>query len=325
MDVLRRDEIGPKALVAGEPRHLKQFVHLGRIVFRIDIERVARLIGRRRAVEDERQMPGLLAGLRRVEIDVLDDLGFDDLGLWRGTRLAEIHRDDGSAAGIGRRQRLDGAVDPVGGGGCEIEIAIDAIDHALAAERRETLIERLADGAELDIGRVAQRQHGEFDAVEPRRVLAHQLGIDARGARGRLALAPGGGDHDEALGLRQIRQVEVGHIDDRGLEPVLARGLGEIAREMLGIARLACVNDRQRLGRNRRSRRLRRARRGFDAGQKSGKPGALHRARRADHAIEELDLLVGKRRGLRDRRNAHDAVPTGSRAGTDAIDQHRNR
>ena len=196
---LRLDEFVAQRLIGAEPRGLEQFVHLGRIVLRIDVERVARLVGRCRAVERQRQMERLLAGLRRVEIDVLDDLGLGDLGLGRSARLAEIDLDDRAAAGIGRRQRLDRAADPVGGGRREIEIAIDPVDHALAAQRREALVERLADGAELNVGGVAQRQHGILDAVEPRRALPHQLGIDARRAGGRLALAPGGGDHDEAL------------------------------------------------------------------------------------------------------------------------------
>ena len=64
---------------------------------------------------------------------------------------------------------LTARADPVGGRLGEIEIAIDALDHALAAERREPLVERLADGAELHISRVAERQHAELDAVEARR------------------------------------------------------------------------------------------------------------------------------------------------------------
>ena len=62
---------------------------------------------------------------------------------------------------------------------------IDALDHALAPERLQPRVERLADGAEFRVSGVAQRQHAEFDAVETRGALAHQLLIGARGARGR--------------------------------------------------------------------------------------------------------------------------------------------
>jgi len=40
------------------------------------------------------------------------------------------------------------------------------------------------------------------------------------------------------------------------------------------------------------------ARRGIDAREESGEPRALNRARRAHHAIEGLDLVFGKGRGL---------------------------
>src|SRR5262249_36537777 len=74
-------------------------------------------------------------------------------------------------------------------------------------------------------------------------------------------------------------------------------------------------HDGERLGgfgRHRRQRRHRLARmRGVEAGEKAGKPGALQRGRRPDDAVEEIDLLRGKRRGLRDRRHA--VQPAGSR------------
>ena len=85
--------------------------------------------------------------------------------------------------GVGGASAFERAADPARGRLREIEIAIDALDDALAAERREARVERLADGAELRIGGVAERQHAEFDAVEARRGVAHQLGIGAHGAR----------------------------------------------------------------------------------------------------------------------------------------------
>jgi len=77
----------------------------------------------------------------------------------------------------------------------EIEIAVDALDHAFAAQRGQPFVNASADGAEFRISRVAQRQHAVFDAVEARGALAHQFAIGAHGARRRLALAPCGGDH----------------------------------------------------------------------------------------------------------------------------------
>ena len=62
----------------------------------------------------------------------------------------------------------------------EIEVAIDAIRDAPGAERFQPRVERLADGAELDIGGVAEREHAELDAVEARRGIAHQLFVGVR-------------------------------------------------------------------------------------------------------------------------------------------------
>jgi hypothetical protein len=52
-----------------------------------------------------------------------------------------------------------------------------------------------------------------------------------------------------------------------------------------------------------------RSARGIKARQESGKPGPLHRACGADHAIEEIDLLFGEGRGLRNWRHSSSHFP----------------
>ena len=188
---------------------------------------------------------------------MLDDLCLDDVGLRRGRDLAEIDLDYRATAGFIWLQCLDGAADPVGGGHSEIQIAIHPFDHAFAAQRRESLIERLADRAELHISRVAERQHAELDAVETRRALAHQLAIDPRGSRRRLALAPGCRDHHQPFRIGERSRIEIGHVHHSGLEAILAGRFRHVGCQTLGIARLAGEHDGQRLGRNRRGRGLR--------------------------------------------------------------------
>src|SRR4029078_13171501 len=73
-----------------------------------------------------------------------------------------------AAPRIGRLQPFTAAADPARRRFREIEIAINAVNHALAAEGREPLVDLPADGAELRIGGVTERQHAEFDAVEAR-------------------------------------------------------------------------------------------------------------------------------------------------------------
>ena len=65
---------------------------------------------------------------------MLDDLGFDDVGVRRGGLLAEIDFDDATAVGIRRRERLHRIADPARRRLSEIEIEIDALDRALGPE-----------------------------------------------------------------------------------------------------------------------------------------------------------------------------------------------
>ncbi len=87
-------------VVRGKPGGLEQRVDIGRIVLGIDVERVAGLVGRRRAVEGELEMDRFLVGARRVEIDVLGDLGLDRAEIGAGGLGAEIDRDHRAALGV---------------------------------------------------------------------------------------------------------------------------------------------------------------------------------------------------------------------------------
>src|SRR5271166_2184095 len=121
---------------------------------------------------------------------MLDDLRFDNFEARR--RLCrEIDFDDLTAKRLWWRERIERLIDPLRGRACKVEIAIEALDRAFAAERGKARVDCLADGAELRISGVAERQHSELDAIKGRSSRAHQLRIGARGARGRLTLAPG--------------------------------------------------------------------------------------------------------------------------------------
>ena len=280
-DVARLDEIAAQLLVACKACNLEQLVDIGRIVLGIEVEGVARLVGRRAVLERERQMDGLLVRARGIEIDMLGDLGLDNVGARRrGGLAAEIDLDH-AAAGIRRGQHFHRIADPARRRFREIEIAIDAVDDALAAEGCEPFVDLLADRAEFRIGRVAERQHAELDAVEARRALAHQFVVGAHGARRRIALAPGGGDENELLGGGERRKIEIRHVDDGRLEAVLARRLGDVAGELFRISGLARINNGQRLRRPRRRCRLDRLLRR----PRSQGPPEIRRARRAGSGL----------------------------------------
>ena len=231
---------------------------------------------------------------------MLDDLGLDDggIGFSRGV-AAEIDFDHTAACGVRGRQRFQRGSNPMTGRFGEVEIAIDTFDHALGAELGEPLVEPLAGSAEFRIGGIAKRQDSVFDSVEARRAVLHQFGIHARRPSGRFALAPGGRDDDEPRGGRQRRQIELGHIDQYRLEAELARLPRHIAGELLGISGFAGEDDGEGF-RSSSGRRPRRPRRLLDAGEEARQPRPLHRGRRADHAVEQFDVLFRERRAIGD-------------------------
>ena len=196
-------------------------------------------------------MDRLLVGARRIEIDVLGDFGLDRAEsrprsqAWRRSRPRSQCR----------------APHPAGASvftACSIHVAAGAAKSRSQSTRSTTRLPPsaasrssmfLADRAELRIGGIAECEHAEFHAIEPRRGVAHQFVVGAYGACRRLAFAPGRGDDDEAVARKRAPRVEIGHVDQSRLEAVLARGLAEIGGELFGIPGFGRVDDGQRLGR----------------------------------------------------------------------------
>ena len=230
------------------------------------------------------------------------DLGLDDIeicGRRFGTQVlgAEVDFDHAATVSCGR-ERMEGRFDPLCSRIGEIEVKISPLGDALAAEGGQALVDRFADGAEFNIGGVAEGEHAELDAIEARSFVAHEVGIGARGAGGRIAFAPGRGDHDQAARAGQGCDIKIGHVDDRGLEALLACGLGHVVCKLFAVAGFAREHDGQRFGRARRGGGLRSGRRCVKPGQKAGEPGALDLVCRSHHAIEDFDFVLGERRGL---------------------------
>ena len=142
-----------------------------------------------------------------------------------------------------------------------VEIAVDARGDAHAAELLEARVDPLADLAEVDVARIAERQHGKAQPVETRRVLGHQRLIELDRPLGRIALAPGAGDHQQLAGVGEIGRRHLGHVEQLGGEALLGRDLPRIGRDALGVAGLGPVQDGQRDLGARRRRGRRRARR----------------------------------------------------------------
>ena len=185
-------------------------------------------------------------------------------------------------------------------GGFEIHVAVDPLGDAGAAEGRQTLIDAPPGLAELRIGAVAQRQHGEAGLFETRRVLGHQGFVEIDGALRRVALAPGGGDHQQVLGRSGLGGRDIGHVQHLRREAEPGGNLADLAGQRLGIARLGAEQDGQRRPFGRRC-----SRGGGRTGggrlqprQIAGQPGALLRRGDGDDAVQRGDLVLGERGGV---------------------------
>ena len=122
-------------------------------------------------------MPGLARRATAVEVDQRSDLARERVlgGELRFIVIGELRTalevdvdDSGSAGGLGRRQLSEGLLRPLGRLLGIVEVKIDAVEGALATQRLEAQIDRLAGGAELRIRRVAQREDGKAHALDAR-------------------------------------------------------------------------------------------------------------------------------------------------------------
>ena len=116
-----------------------------------------------------------------------------------------------------RRQSGERLLRPVRSLLGEIEIEVNAISGAFAAQGFQPRVDVFADLAEMHIRRVAQRQHRESHAIEARRGIAHEGGVEIDGAGRRIALAPGRGIDDEIFHFAQIGEIEIRHIENFGI------------------------------------------------------------------------------------------------------------
>ena len=233
-----------------------------------------------------------LVRARAVEVDLLQHLGRERLSRatrparrprrWREVRWMISAPAPAGSAGLQRRQRL---LAPGGGRAWRSRGRSRPASATRVPPSASSRASMLAAGrAEIGVGAVAQRQDGEAHLLEARGARRHQRAVEAGGARGRLALAPGGGDEQQVLGLRGLGRAAVGHVLERHLEALAPGRGGELGRDPLGVAGLGGVEDEQRLGRARgrlaAAAAPRAPRRGGEAGQEARKPGAAARPRR---------------------------------------------
>ena len=106
------------------------------------------------------------------------------------------------ASAPARRQRSRSTRRPV----LVVDVAVDARQHPLRSELLETHVEQLARLTEAVVAGVAEREHAERHALQPRRRVRGQSLPEQLGVVGHLALAVGGGDDQHVLRDRRTRR-----------------------------------------------------------------------------------------------------------------------
>ena len=281
------------------------------IVLGQDADSVTRQIGEARRIGGELDVPSLPRRAGAIELDQGRDLGFER-GLCGVERLIRVlilirrlrrvlevdvhHRRRRRRRYIGRGQLGERALRPLDGLLSEVEIEIDAVGRAGGAQRLEARIDRLAGRAELRIRRVAQREHREPDAIEPRRGVAHQSMIEISRSAWRFAFAPCRRIDNEVLRLGEEAHVGVRHVDDACIEAMLLCSLLRLDGEAFGVATFGGVEDRQRCPRPSRSRRHRlSALCRLEAREKTSEPAPLQRRRSRHDLVQNVNILRRER------------------------------
>ena len=150
-----------------------------------------------------------------------------------------------SCAGGARRRRP--ALLPTGKR-IQIHVAIGAGAQPGAAKGGQPFIQCVAEGAEVLVAGIAERQHREAHLIEARRVRTVKLCPERlRRVRG-IAVAIGAGDHQQRAGISQRLRRRLGGIDYTRREAARARLFGGLARQRLRGAGLGREHHRQRTG-----------------------------------------------------------------------------
>src|SRR5262249_59715056 len=112
--------------------------------------------------------------------------------------------------GVGERR--EDLVEPGGGGGLEVGLAVGARRQASGAEFFETLIEPAAVAAEVVVGGVTEGQNGVTEVVQAGGRGGEGV-PEAAAIVGRLAVTEGAGD-EEGIGGGQVSGVGVVHAEE---------------------------------------------------------------------------------------------------------------
>ena len=145
---------------------------------------------------------------------------------------------------------VEHAVHPGLGRLVEIDVAIDPRVDPLCAEFLQPGVEILAGLAELIVKLIAQREHGEPHAFQPRGPLAVDEFVEEHRLVRRIAFAVGA-DHDQKLlDLLEVVRAELAHARQRDREALLFQPLLHFARQPLGVAGLGAEENRSRRARS---------------------------------------------------------------------------
>src|SRR5690606_1897849 len=164
-----------------------------------------------------------------------------------GRRAAAAHDLElGDAARLAalRLDLRDERVAPCVGRVLEIDVAVDAVVHALRAEGLEPGVERASDRAEVLVARITEREHRVAELLEPRRTVAHPELEERLGALRRIPEPMRCDDERRLLDTPQALRVEVAEIDELRSDPYVIETLLDGLRDTSTVASLRRVEDR---------------------------------------------------------------------------------
>ena len=123
--------------------------------------------------------------------------------------------------------RRDG-VDPCGGSGLEIQIAVTAVMQSVCAQFGQPCIKIPTCLTELRVRRVTQSQHGKMQRVQLGGLLAEQELVQGQCLFGWLTLALGGADQQQDVFTGQRLALEIGCTGKSGLQACLLQAVCQL-------------------------------------------------------------------------------------------------
>ena len=222
----------------------------GRVVGGEHAQRVARRVGQVRVVEGELVVPDVLGRPRARQQPAHRE--HRRVRVLPGPLRLLLRRRLGDRAGRGRGgggavevgEHGQGLGDPGGGRVVVVDVAVHPVDQAAGAELLEAGVDVLARLAEVVVPGVAERQHGELQALQPGHGVLAEAVPEQLGAVGHLPLAVRGADDEDPPHRGHLVDGHVAEALERHRHALRLQRAGEVVRPGLRRCPSGCRGAR---------------------------------------------------------------------------------